>query len=561
LSKNIFVVNDIFLAYIRTLFFCKRMKNNLKNNLVIGMIIGLVALASCSKDEINEIDTNISEFEPQQGTAIVLGKELENPYSVSNMEKALANLQKNARNTDGLTITTTHYYVRFLPKDTSDVNKLDKDTTLVLFDYPLLYEVEEIGNWYHDPTLADNVPTWQYTVVKADYSFPDVKYEILSDLFMLEDNDETYSSRVNKGLWDDLEWEAMRITNNLPDNNTAERNAMGKWHPSGKIMVEERTGNIDRGDVPVRYCRVRARRLLKWDSDNTGVNDGEFRMTKDFRGDVNYSLEFETAGHKVTNSIGFSINLNGPKSGSAWNLNIPFANESEPWNCATILNAIYHFRVQANTHRIKLPGVLVTVKVRPVYKEGRSHALGVSRHIPIIATQILSQNDVKIYTRFRNTGNRLQTDHLYSLTMHELGHVSHFLKSPTNAILSLGIVNESWAQAVEYYFTRPYYPDRVGRIPDQSRADIIGDGGDDWQYTPFFIDLIDNTNQRDGNANSLQWANDNVRGYTLEQIQTALNWRTNLDGITNHLKEKNTNSTSAGLNDVFIFYDDIRKNH
>ncbi len=524
------------------------------------MIIGLVALASCSKDEINEIETNISEFEPQQGTALVLGKELENPYSISNMEKALANLQKNARNTDGLTISTTHYYVRFLPKDTSDVNKLDQDTTLVLFDYPLLYELAELGNWYHDPSLSENVPTWQYTVVKVDYNFPDVQYEILSDLFMLEDNDETYSSRVNKALWDDLEWEAMRITNNLADNKAAERSAMSKWKPWGKIMVEERTGNIDQGDVPVRYCRVRARRLLKWDSDNTSVSTGTFNMTKEFRGDVNYSLEFETAGHKVTNSIGFSVNFNGPKSGSAWNLNIPFANESEPWNCATILNAIYHFRVQANSHRIKLPGVLVTAKVRPVYKNGTNNAFGVSRHIPILATQILYQNDVKIFTRFSD-GARRNTPEIYSIVMHELGHVSHFLKSPTNAILSLGIVNESWAEAVEYYFTKPYYPLRVARMVDRSRTQIIGTDNNDWQYTPFFIDLIDNTNQSKDNGNSTQRANDEVRGYTLEQIQTALNWRTDLDGITNYLREKNTNTTSSGLNDVFIFYDDIRKNH
>ncbi len=104
---------------------------------------------------------------------------------------------------------------------------------------------------------------------------------------------------------------------------------------------------------------------------------------------------------------------------------------------------------------------------------------------------------------------------------------------------------------------------RFEGIPDQSRQEIEVGSGDAWKYTSFFIDLIDNTNQRStrGAGTDINFANDKVRGYTLEQIQTALNWRTNLDGITNYLREKNTNATSSGLNDVFLFYDDIRKNH
>jgi len=320
--------------------------------------------------------------------------------------------------------------------------------------------------------------------------------------------------------------------------------------------------------VPLRYCRVRARKLLKWGSANTSVTDGTFRILKDFRGDVNYSLEFETAGgsFKVTNAFGFSVNHNGPKRDSPWNLDIAFGNE-ESWVCGTILNAIYHFRTQASIHRLKLPSVLATVKVRPKYEEGRSNALGVVRHYPLLIT-VLKRNDVVMYTEFRG-GRRMETDDFYSLTMHELAHVSHFLKSPANIVLTDGITRESWANCVEYYFTLPYYPDQVADDPttafiegirDISRTEIERGGDDSWQYTPFFIDLRDNTNQRTINGNN-DFADDDVSGYTLEQMQEALDKRTRLDGVCEHLRNNYGNSTENNLNDLVQFYEDIKEDN
>ncbi len=63
-------------------------------------------------------------------------------------------------------IETTHYYVRFLPVDTVEVAILESDTILELWDHPLLFEIEQVGNWYHDPSIPDSLPTWQYTVVE-----------------------------------------------------------------------------------------------------------------------------------------------------------------------------------------------------------------------------------------------------------------------------------------------------------------------------------------------------------------------------------------------------------
>jgi len=550
-----------------------KLRTKLTAKLAIGMIVGMALFSGCQPDELSPEIEKVYELESYlpPGEMMVLGKELENPYSVENMRNAYANLTSSGRIAEDIEIETTHYYVRFLPADTAEVAILESDTTLEVWDHPLLFEIEQIGNWYHDPSIPDSLPTWQYTVVEKDYEFPPVTHEILADLFMVdEDSTESSSGRISSSLWDELEFEALRITNNLDESedHSSGRVAASKWRPSGRIRIEERTNGIDRGDVPLRYCRVRARKLLKWGSANTSVTDGTFRILKDFRGDVNYSLEFETAGgsFKVTNAFGFSVNHNGPKRDSPWNLDIAFGNE-ESWVCGTILNAIYHFRTQASIHRLKLPSVLATVKVRPKYEEGRSNALGVVRHYPLLIT-VLKRNDVVMYTEFRG-GRRMETDDFYSLTMHELAHVSHFLKSPANIVLTDGITRESWANCVEYYFTLPYYPDQVADDPttafiegirDISRTEIERGGDDSWQYTPFFIDLRDNTNQRTINGNN-DFADDDVSGYTLEQMQEALDKRTRLDGVCEHLRNNYGNSTENNLNDLVQFYEDIKEDN
>ena len=533
------------------------------------MMIGLSFLFACQQDDLAPDANAPSVPHDRDGEMIKLGKELENPYSVENMRKAYANLTSNGRLTENVDIETTHYYVRFLPTDTAEVAVLDADTTLELFDHPLLFEIEQAGHWYHDPSIADSLPTWQYTVVGKDYGFPAMRYEKLADLFMVDNDSATAAAngRISATSWDELEYEALRITNNLDDAATKGaangRMAASKWNPRGKIMVEERIG-VDLRDVPLRYCRVRARKLLKWASTNTSVTDGQFYISTDFRDAVNYSLEFETAGFKVTDALGLSANYNGPKLRGPWNLDIAFSADSKSWPRATVLNAIYHFRTEAYRHNLKLPGLLTTIKVRPVFDpifdNSSSNVIWtVFRHSITAPTgHTFLKNDVKILTHFSN-GNHLGTDALYRVTMHELGHISHYLKSPANFDLSDGMTRESWAEAVEYYFTLPYYPLIVALIPDRDRADIIGTG-DHWKYTPFFIDLRDNTNQR-ASPTDTHFADDDVENYTLEQMQNALDHRTRLEGVCGYLRDNYNNSSEHNLPKLLEFYEDIKDHH
>ena len=106
-------------------------------------------LVSCS---VSEEDGNIESVASTRGArsvlsddevntaiksdTIILGRKLPNPYSVKAMSQAQQNLlEKGLINIeDTINISTTHKYVRFLPKDSIDVSVLNSRRDLTFFD-------------------------------------------------------------------------------------------------------------------------------------------------------------------------------------------------------------------------------------------------------------------------------------------------------------------------------------------------------------------------------------------------------------------------------------------
>ena len=101
------------------------------------------------------------------------------------MKKAYENLRSDLK--ADIIIETTHYYVKFKPKNEDELNLLKQDRTLELYDYPLDYEIIEGQEVYHDPEIPDTMPTYQYCAVPVNYNFPNVEYEILEELFIPEE--------------------------------------------------------------------------------------------------------------------------------------------------------------------------------------------------------------------------------------------------------------------------------------------------------------------------------------------------------------------------------------
>jgi hypothetical protein len=163
------------------------------------LILVMVLMQSCNEDELLEQDLNATN-ESLNDTK--LGEKLENPFSVENMRKALESLRKtNQRYADSnFEIVATHLYMRYKPEDELQLNILEKDSTLELYEYPLDYQIPEGLTSYHDKSIPRNKPTFQYCAVPVDYDFPyDIEYEILEQLY-LPDEDIRANSRENPSL-------------------------------------------------------------------------------------------------------------------------------------------------------------------------------------------------------------------------------------------------------------------------------------------------------------------------------------------------------------------------
>jgi hypothetical protein len=131
---------------------------------------------------------------------------------------------------------------------------------MILYSYPLDYEIIEGSGYYRDPDVPEGQPTYQYCAVKIDKKLPtEVESEILEELFIPdeEDSEDSTSDTAGKikslGLStndDSIEAlvdEALRITNNLDEMEEKSNNESGvqalffkrrpKWRPAGTIKV------------------------------------------------------------------------------------------------------------------------------------------------------------------------------------------------------------------------------------------------------------------------------------------------------------------------------------
>lgn len=485
-----------------------------------------------------------------------LGKQLQNPYSVENMKKARESLASKGNINPDVDIDTTHLYVRFLPKDSLQYDALTSDSSLELFDHPLDFEILKEGNSYHDPSIPSHLPTYQYTVVHPNFTFPSgIRHEILAALYLPEETAEKTKSISMKtvNFLDALENESLQRTGNWNQSvnkNTGPSAQRSRWNPSGKIQVRERHGNSNRGYIPVENIKVRVRRWFTIKTAYTNAS-GNYRIGHGFRGPVNYSLKFETPYAKISNWLGWDTRHDGPKKRAAWNVNLDW--HSKSWVRATLINAIVEYRVQYHRTGIQNPypinywaggGAVNKLNVRAVFKEGTGDMF------------VLRANRIRIYSKFSNGSGNRETDDLYALTFHELGHQSHWKLTSWNMTWSKKIVRESWADFIEHTFIKQYYGDYVNLWETHKQNHTKSKMSDG--YSAIFIDLVDNLNQRNGRGGNTNFPNDNVMGYTIPQLQNALKGARKLEHIRDYLRTEYNNQTEEHLDELFDFYIDIQ---
>lgn len=505
-----------------------------QKGLIAILFLCVFAFYSCERDELTE-EIPTQTFEQPSDGKTVLGKKLENPYSVENMKKALAELKASNKlksgTVDEIDINTTHLYIRFIPKNEDELSLLKSDSTLNLYSYPLDYEIKEGGGWYHDPDVPLDQPTYQYAAVEASKELTnEVEYEILEELFIpYEDkDDDTQLKSVNLDYFDlaTLEDKALEITNNLNEEDSLSKSLKrSKWRPSGRIMTWDDNFN---NSIGVEGVKVRARR---WFTTHTGYadSDGYFSCNGRFRRSANYSINWERHDFEIRYTWLYKAEYRGPKQRGAWNITFKGAHQEY---YATIFRAAYHYYYK-DIEGLRRPPKNSTwktqLKIRAHYKENEdangNHAewrrfLGLG-------------NAIKIYNPQHKSRD------IYATTIHELAHASHWNMSHSTFNDTETIVKESWARGVQWELTRMVYPNYKG-----------GSTYLPW-YTQIVVDMLDSRKDDYSNYGKSYYNGDRVEGYTIKQLEDALQGQKNLEGWKNNIKTKYNNGTESKLDTLF----------
>ncbi len=252
-------------------------------------------LAACERDAGVGADASRSPEEGLYHGMIQLGEKLEDPYTVENMQEALAAVYPTKASR--YDITATDLYVRFLPKDEQQLKTLQQ-LDVYLVDHPLDYAIVREGDYYQDPDLDEESITWQYAVVPQDFVFPsDIHYELLDECYMAEHDP---STRADTGInWERVEQEAFRLTGNEALWVPATKGESST--PGGRITIEDPAFS-DGKPFGVAGVKVVCNIFVKIASTYTD-RDGYYRMDKSFSGNPRYRLVFH-------NEKGFNIGFN-----------------------------------------------------------------------------------------------------------------------------------------------------------------------------------------------------------------------------------------------------------
>ena len=410
------------------------------------LLLPLALLTGCQGEDVPGPDGRRVDMAALSHGMIELGEKLEDPYTVENMQEAVARLYPTKAS--GIVISATDLYVRFLPRTEQEYSAL-VSKGLRLTDHPVDYRIVKEGDYYHDPDLAQDAITWQYAVVPKDFKFPaGIRYEVLDECYISENDPVT---RAESGIdWDAVEAEAYRLTGN-EDMYLATRSGEEPAFPAGRITVEDPDsfGGKPYGVAGVMVC---CNSFVKFATAYTD-RDGYYQMPKKYSSNPRYRLVFK-------NSAGFSIGMNlvlvpasvstlgkGPAAGV--DAHIDGESDATLWRRAVVNNAAYDYiaRCESSDLDVKAPPQDLRIWILKDLQCGSAPML---HHGALIEGNGLIQKYlggyvslIKVFlpdiTIGGKTGDGAFAD-LYSAVMHEMAHASHYAQ----------VGNDWWTPFITY---------------------------------------------------------------------------------------------------------------
>jgi hypothetical protein len=353
------------------------------------------------------------------------------------MQKAYDTLRAHGM-TDIVDVHCTHYYVKFYPETPAEYNLLMADTSLDYFDFPLDYEFVEQGA-YCNKMDDYNV---LYTVVPSNYSFPNVRYDIIENCFIPDDNATEAEERV--------EMQSLILTNNLtpddtintpptPDKSWFSWILPSKKYPSGCLKVLNTENNQN---DPIQNIRVVTVKLVKISHTYTNSN-GYYHIPKGYRWPCHYFMSFRNNNSfDIWGNVGPlapAFYYMGYQSKYGHNRNIGQYSVAFPW--ATVNNAACKYIKEiVPSENIQRPPYDLRFWVMPDVGGWAGNAVmghhmnatlttlnsfcltTVGKNLTIAMQLVLP--DICIF-KYDNTDANL-TYNYYTTTFHELGHSNHF---------------------------------------------------------------------------------------------------------------------------------------
>lgn len=561
----------------------------------------IMLLSLQEQNQSTRLDRNPFDFYKFSDSTIVLGAKLDNPYSVANLQIARDSLIAEGATPSSLpAITATHYYARFKPADDDALAELiDRDTSIIYYEFPLDYEIKEFGISYHDPAIADTLPTYQYASVpilkwQNLQNIPNVECTLLEPLCILDEdkdgshlgditpldpkplepdpidtlfkpiitpgddiinsigdnlsdtsdgtNNSTNNSAYDESAISALMSKSFELTGNGDYEEASMTRASSKWQPAGKITVYD---DIAKKQIPLVRAIVHARR---WFTIHVGLTDlnGNFKCNGRFKNPANYCIVWRNDGFCIRDGNILQAYYNGPKKKGDWNLDIK---DGKSVRYATIHRAAQ--RLYFGGHGdISTPTTHTCIGYH--HKDGP--ALG--DYNRGIGCGIWA--DIRV---FGKDGDRwCEMSEIFSTTSHELGHASHYTNAEETYRLSESRHLESWARFVEYYLTKleytelglydiysPYIEGTTYREPNRhnrqtwNRSLLNGSDKKHYsKYTPIYIDLYDDFNQQQyyysiNNTNYFNYPDDDIHIYNIKKIQDLIFNSTSFTDTKNQL--------------------------
>lgn len=430
----------------------------------------VAAAVSCSENALelphmNQVDVDGVELAHEM---IVLGKQLDDPYTVDNMTKALKSLYPTKAGE--LKIATTDLYVRFLPKNQEQYETLAACCPDML-DHPVDYQILREGDYYMDPELPEGSLTWQYAVIEKDFVFPaGIKYEVLDECYIAE-HDVVTRAGDDFIDWGEVERESFRLTGN---ENMLAPKTKGSPFPSGRITVLDE--KYDSEPVGVEGVTVSCNVFVKFAHAYTD-EEGYYRMEKSFTNEPRYRLLFK-------NVKGFGIGMNlilvpasfstlGKGAPEGVSCQIDKYSDRALFSRSVVNNAVYDYIGSCDDGKSSMNLPPDNLRIWLFQSLDASSAVMMQQGT-IVDGSILQKYLgeyfplVKMFLPDITLGLKGAEDYadIYGRAIHELAHTSHYM----------AVGNEYWNKLIKYilfsYVTSGWITYGVGTEEDHGYCEV-----------------------------------------------------------------------------------------